>query len=91
MEGFRAIVSGKVQGVLYRDFVYRKARTLALRGFVRNSEGGKVEVVAQGPRVKLDSLIEHLWKGPFLATVSGIDLEWRDDLSEDLAYFQIMY
>jgi len=91
MEEFRAIVSGRVQGVTYRDFVYRKARTLALRGFVRNIEGGKVEIVAQGPRAKLDSFIEYLWKGPFLATISDIDLDWKDELSEDLVYFQIIY
>ncbi|MBI2610599.1 acylphosphatase [Candidatus Kaiserbacteria bacterium] len=82
IEEVRCIVKGKVQGVLYRDFVAKHARHLALTGFVRNTPDFSVEVVAQGYRDKLEKLIEHLRKGPFLARVSDIDVEWRSPLQE---------
>ncbi|MEX0652238.1 MAG: acylphosphatase [Candidatus Paceibacterota bacterium] len=69
MEEIRCIVSGKVQMVMFRDFVQRKARKLGLTGFVKNNPDGSVEVVAQGAREKLTQLLEHLQKGPFLAHV----------------------
>jgi len=77
IEEVRCVVQGKVQGVFYRDFVAKHARHLALAGYVRNAPDFKVEVVAQGYRDKLDKLIEHLRKGPFLAHVSRVDVEWR--------------
>ncbi|MEK7509921.1 MAG: acylphosphatase [Patescibacteria group bacterium] len=78
MAEFRAIVSGRVQMVMYRDFVTRKARRLALTGFVRNLTNGTVEVVAQGYEDNLQKLIEYLHKGPFLAKVAHVQIEWRD-------------
>ena len=80
VEEVKCIVSGKVQGVFYRDFVAKHARHLALAGYVQNAPDFKVEVVAQGYRDKLDKLIEHLHKGPFLARVSKVDVEWREPI-----------
>ena len=77
MEEFRAIVSGRVQMVMFRDFTCRKARKVGVTGFVRNVPDGTVEVVAQGPKGNLDELIEHLRKGPFLAKVVSAEVEWR--------------
>ena len=74
----RCVVSGKVQGVSYRNFVTKHARHLALVGYVRNLPNFNVEVVAQGYADKLEKLIEHARKGPFLAKVSNIDIEWRE-------------
>lgn len=78
VEEIRCIVSGKVQGVMYRDFVARHARHLALTGYVKNTPDFTVEVVAQGHDDKLEKLIERLHKGPFLARVSKVDVEWRE-------------
>lgn len=74
----RCVVSGKVQGVFYRDFVVKHARHLALTGTVKNLPNFKVEVVAQGYEDKLQKLVEHLHKGPFLSKVSGVEVEWRE-------------
>lgn len=71
-------VSGKVQGVFYRDFVVKHARHLALTGYVRNMPDFTVEIVAQGFRDSLEEFLEHARRGPFLARVSRCDVEWRE-------------
>ncbi|MFA6111192.1 MAG: acylphosphatase [Candidatus Latescibacterota bacterium] len=60
----RVRVSGRVQGVGYRYFAQRQATSLGLAGYVRNLPDGEVEVVAQGERSALDSLVEELRRGP---------------------------
>ena len=70
-------VHGRVQMVMFRDFVQRKARHLVLTGFVRNTPDFTVEVVAQGHRDNLEKLLTYLHKGPFLAHVTHVDVEWR--------------
>lgn len=68
-------VSGRVQGVGYRAGVLEQARTLGLRGYVRNLEDGRVEVLACGDDSALESLQAWLHIGPPLAKVSGVDSE----------------
>ncbi|HEY0010977.1 MAG TPA: acylphosphatase [Candidatus Paceibacterota bacterium] len=72
MERLEAVVSGKVQGVWYRDFVVREASALGLTGTTSNLPDGTVRVVAEGPREKLEALIGRLHEGPPLARVSGV-------------------
>jgi acylphosphatase len=72
----RASVHGRVQGVGFRIFVQRRAQELGLAGIVRNVDNGSVEVVAEGPRAALDSLIVHLSAGPPLAQVEYVEVEW---------------
>jgi acylphosphatase len=60
-------IRGKVQMVMFRDFVQRKARGLDLAGSVQNLENHTVKVVAQGNEENLEKLVVHLHKGPFLA------------------------
>ncbi|HWO07691.1 MAG TPA: acylphosphatase [Candidatus Paceibacterota bacterium] len=90
MEEFRAIVSGRVQMVTYRAFVEKHARHLALTGYVRNLTNGTVEVVAQGYEDSLQKLLEYIRKGPFLATVSNVEVEWRQPTKE-YGRFEIIY
>ena len=78
MFAVKAIVSGRVQLVMFRDFVQRKASTLKLVGTVRNLPDGTVEVLAEGEKEKLDSLVAHLQKGPVLARVDGVEVEWQE-------------
>ncbi|HEV2214491.1 MAG TPA: acylphosphatase [Terracidiphilus sp.] len=58
------LIQGRVQGVGFRWFVHREARELELRGWVRNTEDGDVEVVATGTAEDLDELRTSLRKGP---------------------------
>ena len=78
----RCIVRGRVQRVFYRDFVAKHARHLALTGYVRNMPNFNVEIVAQGYRDSLEKFLEHVRKGPFLARVSNVDVEWREPSQE---------
>ena len=74
---FRAVVRGQVQGVYYRAQTVEEARALRLAGYARNLPDGSVEVVAEGPRQDLDRLIDFLHRGPSLARVTGVELEWN--------------
>lgn len=58
------LVRGRVQGVGFRWFVHREASELELRGWVRNTEDGAVEVVAAGEAERLAELRESLKRGP---------------------------
>ena len=75
-ERLEAIVSGRVQMVMYRDFVQRKASGLKLTGQVNNMPNGKVFVVAEGSREKLEKLIQKLRKGSLLSHVENVEIKW---------------
>jgi len=77
MEELHAIVSGRVQLVMYRDFATRKANKLGLVGFVRNLPNGTVEVIAQGEKAQLERYVEYLNKGSVLSHVENVAVEWR--------------
>ena len=76
-ERMEAIVSGRVQLVMYRDFVCRTARGLKLVGTVKNLPDGTVAVCAEGPRPALDRLVQKLGKGSFLAKVDQVRVSWK--------------
>lgn len=58
------LVQGRVQGVGFRWFVHREASELNLRGWVRNTEDGDMEVLASGEAADLDELRSSLKRGP---------------------------
>lgn len=58
------LVQGRVQGVGFRWFVHREASELVLRGWVRNTEDGDVEIVATGEPADLDELRASIRRGP---------------------------
>ena len=74
----KAIVHGRVQGVYYRAFVSRAAKSLSLRGYVRNIAGGDVAVEAEGMKDVLEELLLRLKAGPDGATVKKIDVTWSE-------------
>jgi len=76
VERLHAIVRGDVQGVGFRYFVQRSAAQLGLTGWVRNNDDGTVEVVAEGPREKLEELRRAVERGPRMAHVPRVDAEW---------------
>lgn len=89
-ERLEAIVSGRVQLVMYRDFAQRKARGLKLVGEVQNLRDGTVRVVAEGSRIKLEAYLLKLRKGPILANVEDIAVVWLP-ASDTYARFSITY
>lgn len=74
--------SGRVQGVAYRYFAEREALEMSLTGWVRNTFDGRVEVVAEGEKGALEQFVESLRRGPRLARVEGLDVEWEDHRGE---------
>ncbi len=79
-----ARIYGRVQGVGFRVYVQDKARSLGLSGYASNrySPRRHVEVVAEGPRPALQSLLHFLQQGPPLARVESVDAEWRPATGE---------
>ena len=71
-----ATVHGRVQAVGFRYFVAKMARAQGIRGYVHNLVGGGVEVVAEGPRLTLEALVDELRVGPPLASVRAVDVSW---------------
>ncbi|HJQ75876.1 MAG TPA: acylphosphatase [Acidimicrobiia bacterium] len=69
----RALVSGRVQAVGYRQGCRQVARSQGLVGWVRNLADGRVEVFAQGPSQGVDHLLDWLWTGPSGARVTGVE------------------
>ncbi len=90
MSELHAIVSGRVQLVMFRDFTQRNARRLKLTGTVKNLSDGTVEVIAQGDRSALEKLLEALHSGPMLASVDKVESEWREP-SATFDSFKIVY
>ncbi len=66
------LVKGRVQGVGFRWFVQREAAELGLRGWVRNTDEGHVEIVAAGEEQDLQELRAALAKGSRGSRVDGI-------------------
>ena len=71
----RAVVSGRVQQVGFRQSCRQMARSLGLVGWVQNLADGRVEVLAQGDAEQLDQLVSWLWTGPAGAWVTGVESE----------------
>ena len=87
---FRAVASGRVQLVMYRDFVQRHASMLGLTGQVRNILDGTVEIIAEGEQKSLETLVASLKKGPLLARVDTVAVEWKEP-SDVFKSFSINY
>ncbi len=68
----RVLVSGKVQGVLFRDGAKRKADELGVSGWVRNLDDGRVEIAIDGERV--DEMLDWISDGPPSADVRKVEI-----------------
>ncbi len=74
----RIVIIGLVQGVLFRKNVMDLARTLGLKGWVRNVKDGRVEALVEGEKARLDELIRFCHVGPPGARVRAVDVEWSE-------------
>lgn len=81
-------VSGRVQGVGFRFFAQREAKSLGLRGWVRNLPDGRVEVYAMGDERSLKKFRKLLASGPASAHVIGVE-EFDEPLDDKHSGFEI--
>ncbi len=78
----RFLISGRVQGVGFRYFTWRKMQDLPLKGFVRNLADGRVEIVVQGEEQALKALEKWLPYGVPTAKVQSIQQESLEGTEE---------
>jgi acylphosphatase len=84
------LIRGRVQGVGFRWFVHREAAELGLRGWVRNTDAGEVEVVAAGDAATIAELRAELRKGSRGSRVDAvIEHELTEAEGESLGAFEI--
>ena len=69
----RLRITGRVQGVGYRDWTVRTPRRAGLTGWVRNRADGAVEVVVQGPATVVEAFVAACQAGPPLARVKAVE------------------
>ena len=84
----RFLIKGKVQGVFFRANTKTKADELGIKGWVRNTPGGEVEVFAQGSEEQLAAFEEWCRKGPSRARVDSLTKEERN--ADEFGSFQIL-
>ena len=71
----RVLVSGRVQGVWFRESTRERARQLGLSGWVRNLRDGRVEALFEGERAAVDAALDFVREGPPLARVVSASVE----------------
>ncbi|MBX7199825.1 MAG: acylphosphatase [Rhodospirillaceae bacterium] len=69
----RLSITGRVQGVGYRDWCLRTARAAGLNGWVRNRADGSVEALVHGPPAIVEVFVAACQAGPPLARVTAVD------------------
>lgn len=87
----RYVVTGRVQGVGYRNFVEHLAGKIGVDGYVRNRRNGSVEVLGIGTPEKLLALRRGMQKGPVMARVSGVSEEPSEVESQYVGNFTIEF
>jgi acylphosphatase len=83
----RAIASGRVQGVFFRDSTRREASRRGVAGSAANLADGSVEVVLEGPVEEVEAMLEFLRRGPGHASVSSLDV--FEEEAEGLSGFSV--
>jgi acylphosphatase len=68
-------ITGRVQGVFFRQWTADTADRLGVSGWVRNGRDGSVEVSASGEQEAVEALIAELRHGPPMAEVDDVAIE----------------
>ena len=87
---FHIFVSGRVQGVFFRENTRKKAQKLEVAGWVRNLPDGRVEAVFEGEKSKVEELINRTKKGSLIARVDELKVI-LEEYKEEFDNFEIKY
>ena len=71
----RALITGRVQGVWYRQSTLEQARALGLAGWVRNTPAGEVEALFEGEADAVEAMVQWCHSGPPMAKVGDVATE----------------
>jgi acylphosphatase len=83
----RVVVTGRVQGVFFRDTTRRRAEAAGVSGWVTNRRDGAMEAVFEGEDAAVDQLVDFCRRGPSRAEVAAVEV--TDEEPEGLADFRI--
>ena len=86
---YRVVISGRVQGVFFRDSTRREAQRLGVTGWVRNRDDGHVEAVFEGPRSAVESILAWCRSGPEVARVEGMQ-KHREEPTGEFSEFRVV-
>ncbi|QYJ16993.1 Acylphosphatase [Rubrobacter xylanophilus DSM 9941] len=81
-------VSGRVQGVFFRDSTRERARRLGVSGWVRNLPDGRVEAVFEGESGDVDEMVRWCHEGPPHARVESVEVE-EEPVSKSSEGFEV--
>ncbi|TVZ02635.1 acylphosphatase [Trebonia kvetii] len=84
---YRVLISGRVQGVAYRDSCRRMAEQHGVNGWVRNLPDGSVEAVFEGRPDDVGRLVDWSRRGPRFAEVADVRVHAEEP--EGISEFQI--
>ena len=76
-------ISGLVQGVSYRAWMQKTARSLGLSGWAKNLFDGRVEAVFVGEKEKVEKMIEFLYQGPPASSVKKVEVIEKKEIQHD--------
>lgn len=88
-KNFELIVAGRVQGVGFRNFAYTRAIKYNIKGFVKNTFDGNVEIVCTGESADMDKFIGEIKKGPSFSFISNVKI--NETSENDFKNFEIRY
>lgn len=81
------VVSGRVQGVFFRQVTSEQARKLGVAGWVTNRSDGRVEAVFEGSQEAVDQLVSWCHQGTPWSRVEGVEVTTEEP--EGLEAFSI--
>lgn len=82
MQRLEITIHGRVQGVCFRYYTKDKAQKLGLKGYVRNANYDRVEIVAEGGESSIKQLLEFAKKGPPSAHVTECTVDYHKATGE---------
>lgn len=82
MVRYRVTVTGRVQGVWFRETCRRQAAAAGVTGWVRNAEDGSVEAVLEGEPAALERVLAWMRIGPPHAVVTSVDVRTEPVVGE---------
>jgi acylphosphatase len=73
----RLVISGRVQGVFFRESTRREALARGVTGWVSNRSDGRVEAVLEGETEDVQRVVDWCHRGPSKARVESVEVEWQ--------------